>query len=363
MTFRLNVGLVSALAASLAAKAQYTTTVDPNNLPLESQPDQSGYNQCGTGNNQTSLCQNLYVNSVNDFCLWAPQEPGSAVGSFEETVVAWCSQPGRGTRLIPEGTITGLHFVETPDYIQLTGIGDLTKLNILAGDAGGGGGELDPHGADGLGNPHGGLVFSNVWNAGTNSLGEQIHEWTNFMAAEEFCIRVCKPGGRDTEFCQHTYDVMGCAWNMPGNYQEGFTSCQGDSGIPMGEYIQPDGSTSTWSQEQTVTNTVLPSAQPTPATSACQTLQSADVFAPGVAPTTTAAPTTITTSRSTTFTTSRVTTAPTSRRSTTSNSLRASTTSTNTNGDNNPNSASSSVPHSFTVLSVLGAGLVASIFL
>lgn len=34
-------------------------------------------------------------------------------------------------------------------------------------------GELDPHGADGLGNPHGGLVFSSAF----GSL-RQAHEWT-----------------------------------------------------------------------------------------------------------------------------------------------------------------------------------------
>ena len=41
-----------------------------------------------------------------------------------------------------------MHFVQTPDYVQITGVGDLTKLNIPAGDDGG---ELDPHGADGNG--------------------------------------------------------------------------------------------------------------------------------------------------------------------------------------------------------------------
>jgi hypothetical protein len=66
----------------------------------------------------------------------------------------------------------------------------LTKLNIPAND---GGGELDPHGADGngellpkllvptlltelvssLGNPIGGLVFSTAFGA-----LQQIHEWT-----------------------------------------------------------------------------------------------------------------------------------------------------------------------------------------
>lgn len=43
-------------------------------------------------------------------------------------------------------------------------------MNVPAGDSGG---ELDPHGADGNGNPIGGLVFSSAF-------GElqQIHEWT-----------------------------------------------------------------------------------------------------------------------------------------------------------------------------------------
>jgi hypothetical protein len=50
------------------------------------------------------------------------------------------------------------------------GVGNLTNINIPAGDAGG---ELDPHGADGNGNPIGGLVFSSAFGA-----LEEIHEWT-----------------------------------------------------------------------------------------------------------------------------------------------------------------------------------------
>ncbi len=78
---------------------------------------------------------------------------------------------------------------------KITGAGDLTKLNIPAGDDGG---ELDPHGerrggrlptpgsnlqravgADGLGNPIGGLVFSTV--GSSDGSPQQMHEWTNFM--------------------------------------------------------------------------------------------------------------------------------------------------------------------------------------
>lgn len=39
------------------------------------------------------------------------------------------TQPGYGTRLIPNGTVTGLHFVQTPDYVQITG----TRLPLPGG--------------------------------------------------------------------------------------------------------------------------------------------------------------------------------------------------------------------------------------
>jgi hypothetical protein len=46
---------------------------------------------------------------------------------------------------MPAGTLTGVHFVKTADYVQITGQGDFTKINVPAGDDGG---ELDNHGAD-----------------------------------------------------------------------------------------------------------------------------------------------------------------------------------------------------------------------
>jgi len=255
----------------LTVRAQYTATYDPNNLPDTTEQQQIGTNKCGTSNNQTGLCQNLYLNSVSDFCLWGPPDPNSVIGATEQIVVSWCTKPGRGTRLIPPGALKSVHFVQTPDYIQITGTGDFTKLNIQAGDAGG---ELDPHGPDGFGNPHGGLVFSNVWNNGTNDLGEQIHEWTSFMADQQFCIRACKAGPQDAALCQHIYDVMGCQWNIPGDYEDGFDSCMGDDTLPAGLYPQGDGSTSTFFQGQGGE----PPAHPAGATSKCSTYTSAAIY-------------------------------------------------------------------------------------
>ena len=109
-----------------------------------------------------SSCPNtLPVNSVDDFCIFAPPNPGpdSVIGNTERIEVAWCLKDGYGTRLIPENTITGAHFVQTPDYVQVTGVGDLTKINIPAQDAGG---ELDPHGADGNGQYERYLIYISV---------------------------------------------------------------------------------------------------------------------------------------------------------------------------------------------------------
>ncbi|TFK32336.1 hypothetical protein BDQ12DRAFT_692635 [Crucibulum laeve] len=240
------------------ARAQtYSATYLPSNVPPTTEEGQAGTNQCGTGLNQTSNCQNAYINSVTDWCIWGPPQPGpgSVIGNTERIEVAWCTKNGTGARLIPDGVITGAHFVQTPDFVQITGIGNLTFLNVPAGDAGG---ELDPHGADGNGNPIGGLVFSSAFGP-----LQQIFEWTNFISDTQFCIRACKPAPQAPTFCQHIYDEMGCEWNMPANYDAGFETCRADSGEPMGVY-----GASTFHQGEPVT----PAAHPRPSSSSCTTL-------------------------------------------------------------------------------------------
>lgn len=60
-------------------------------------------------------------------------------------MIAWCSKPGHGTRLIPAGALTGVQFLKTPDYIQIVGFINQTQIDMADGDYGG---EMDPHGAD-----------------------------------------------------------------------------------------------------------------------------------------------------------------------------------------------------------------------
>ena len=227
---------------------------DVRSLPDKTQNGQFGTNNCGTGSSQDSNCQTAWINSIDDFCIWSPHAPNSVIGDTEREGIAWCTKAGRGTRTIPDGTLKGVHWVETDKYVQVTGVGDFTKTNIRAGDDGG---EFDPHGADANGNPIGGLLFGNTFRPNM-----QYHEWTNFMSHNQFCIRACF-GPDATKYCEHIYDVMGCWWNIPANYDANvFESCKGAVGQPMGIY-----GTSTWSQGVNPT----PAAHPAPASSQCVT--------------------------------------------------------------------------------------------
>ncbi len=219
---------------------------------------QSGYNTCARNTwNQDSRCQTAWINSLDDFCLWGPAEYGT-VGEKERSGVAYCTTDKHGTRLIPDGTIEGAHFVRTRDYVQVTGVGDFTSILIPDGDDGG---EFDPHGADDLGNPIGGILYTTA-NRASNGEPWFVSEWTNFMSYNQFCLRACW-GQRAAAQCEHIYDVMGCRWNIPANYDAGvFESCDGDIAMLQGIY-----GSSTFRQGDAAT----PSAHPAPASSQCST--------------------------------------------------------------------------------------------
>lgn len=88
---------------------------------------------------------------------------------IEGEMIAFCTKPVHGTRVMPPGTITGVQFIRTPDYVQVTGRMEQTNLNIQEGDYGGAfasvcsctssaeerAGEMDSAGADQRGNVRG----------------------------------------------------------------------------------------------------------------------------------------------------------------------------------------------------------------
>lgn len=94
--------------------------------------------------------------------------------------------------------------IHTSQFVQVTGKLKQTNIQIPAGDAGG---EFDPHGADGKGNPIGGIIVGK----GKDGKIVQFTEWTQFIGSDIFCIRACYPNA-DMRYCEHIYDEMGCEW-------------------------------------------------------------------------------------------------------------------------------------------------------
>ncbi|KAF9461027.1 hypothetical protein BDZ94DRAFT_1168573 [Collybia nuda] len=282
--------LLAILAGSLFTAAQsFTPLVDkrfsyPGGIPYQVDTDngdrgrQTGYNRCNsTTDNQNSLCQTSFINSIDDFCLWAPINPNSLVGTVEGEMVAWCTKPGRGTRVIPAGTLQGVQFMKTPDYVQVVGFIDQTKINLAASDDGG---EMDPHGADLRGNPLGGLLYSTGFGGGF----KQVIEWHNFLGSDFFCLKACDPAGRNApRFCEHIYDRIGCAYNAPNNARNGvFESCQGANQDFPGVYVQ-GGVTHTYTQPPESLGPILsiPYTARVPASSNCAQFASASIYAAG----------------------------------------------------------------------------------
>ncbi|KIO33260.1 hypothetical protein M407DRAFT_65709 [Tulasnella calospora MUT 4182] len=256
---------------------------------------QYGYNICNsTTEGPTSNCQTAIINSLDDFCIWGPPEPNSVVGNTEGEAVAWCTKPGHGSRIIPQGAITGAQFMRTPDYIQITGHINQALINMTPDD---GGGEMDPHGADQRGNPLGGLVFTNAWGAGYT----QVVEWHNFMGDNLFCLKACDPKGPNAaRYCEHVFDRIGCWYNAPAAYLDGeFSSCLGASQDFPGIYTGADGVVSTYTQppESLGPIATMPWVPVPPASSSCTTFSSAAIYTgqptPSIAQTTSAASTSV----------------------------------------------------------------------
>ncbi|KAJ6632186.1 hypothetical protein B0H10DRAFT_6963 [Mycena sp. CBHHK59/15] len=239
-----------------------------------------------TNTNQTSYARLLSIDSIEDFCVFSPPYLAN-ISDTEGVEVAWCTQARKNARVITDGTITGLSFLKTDFYVQLIGCGDFTKLNIPSGDWGG---ELDPHGATGAGNPVGGNVTTNV----VDGEDEPIAEWMLCIDYGMFCLRACTNANSTycaAYMCWHELDEMGCEFVMPGSYNVNGTyeTCDADVAYPpawypevtdgtttfstfaqyyTGYYTGNDGSTTSY----TVGDTVTPSpAYFTPSSSNCVT--------------------------------------------------------------------------------------------
>jgi hypothetical protein len=88
--------LAPLLATKVAAQAGVIAS-GPNG---PTNPDVPYFMAVGSQVDQQSLSRLMTVNSVDDFCMWGPPEPGpdSLIGNTEHEVVAWCTKPRNGAR-------------------------------------------------------------------------------------------------------------------------------------------------------------------------------------------------------------------------------------------------------------------------
>jgi hypothetical protein len=219
----------------------------------------------------------MFINSIEDFCLWGSPTANGLIGNVEAAVVAYCTMHGYGTRVIPAGTFTSLQFMRTSAYIQITGQFNQTSIGLNPTDSGG---ELDPHGADLAGNPLGGLVFSNNLPT-TGGKITQVNNWSLFVGSGAFCFKACDNSIKEPDYCQNIFDLIGCTYNMPSSaYTETmFEDCEGDLQMPPGQYVGADGHTTTWSQPASLSpGSTLPWQPSIPASSSCTTFSTAQLF-------------------------------------------------------------------------------------
>ncbi len=93
-------------------------------------------------------------------------------------------------------------------------------------------------------------------------------------------MKLCFNNVTSPDYCENTFDLLGCAYNMPSNNTAGeFVKCDGDLQDPVGTYTGADGKTSTWSQPSSLPATsTLPWTPRVPASSNCVTYKSEDLF-------------------------------------------------------------------------------------
>jgi hypothetical protein len=101
------------------------------------------------------------------------------------------------------------------------------------------------------------------------------------MGGSSFCLKACDPAGPNAaRFCEHVYDRIGCAYNAPNSAPTGvFQSCDGDNQDFPGVYTT-NGEVMTYRQppESLGPITTIPYTARIPASSNCQTFQSASLY-------------------------------------------------------------------------------------
>ncbi|KAH7090895.1 hypothetical protein BKA62DRAFT_751755 [Auriculariales sp. MPI-PUGE-AT-0066] len=218
---------------------------------------QIGYNQCNSSTvGEKSMCQTLIMNSIEDFCLYIPWVKDLAVGDAEAGMVAACTSEKWGSRVIPQGALKSVQFLNAKNYIAIAGRIDGTLLNLPKGDTG-------------AWKPIGALAYSNALPDSKGTMTQAV-VWNVFISDGIFCMKMCSNTAPNAmNLCEHIYDTQGCGVNLPAAYVDGvFETCDSDDMAPVFPTNTAIPASSNCVQ---ATSSVIYKALPTPTTGGSST--------------------------------------------------------------------------------------------
>ncbi|ORZ07127.1 hypothetical protein BCR42DRAFT_463132 [Absidia repens] len=138
----------------------------------------------------------IELKSKSDFCSFLPPNPGDNVAATETRGKPFCTKVNLSNegRVFPAGFIRSAHYVETSNYVQVTGRMDRSKYKLKSSD---GGGQYDHRDVDN--------VTCNGYKYWVNMLEPDVNQ---------YCIRCC----RNQKDCNLGISTYGCKRVVPGDY-------------------------------------------------------------------------------------------------------------------------------------------------
>lgn len=136
----------------------------------------------------------IQLNSNTSFCSFLPPQPGDNVGATENDGIPFCTNTTLGGQLFPTSFIQTSHYLNTSDYVQVTGTFNRTAYSLSESD---GGGQYDNRDIED--------VTCNGYKYFVNLVEPDV---------QVFCIRCCQ----SQSDCNLGASTYGCEKVVPGDY-------------------------------------------------------------------------------------------------------------------------------------------------
>ncbi|KAJ3331673.1 hypothetical protein HDU76_002518 [Blyttiomyces sp. JEL0837] len=244
-------------------------------------------------NSKSRVGHTIAIYNEKSFCMLLPSIPFQAVGESEGTSVSYCTGGAftKDSRHFPLDAILSAHYYATPDYVQITGTLNQTRLFLSLDD-------------------DGGQYDNAAWGSEPRAECAGHNRFLEIVGGgPEFCIRCCQYQNPTVQDYNHTApcfagnDLEGCD-NILGNYGPGFSrggtpiiTTSSSPSLPAPETMSP--TTSVPLPLPPSTQSTSPNSTATTTITTTVTTTSSILITPAADPVATPIPVTTTTSTTT----------------------------------------------------------------